>query len=462
MSPDCDVAVVGAGLAGLTAARRLVWAGLDVRVLEARDRVGGRLLPHPLGPGAEDVVELGGQWVGPTQHRAHALARDLGVATFPTYVTGENLFEDARGRVRRYRGTIPKLNPVVLADYGQAAVRLDRLARRVDPETPWLARGAERLDGQTFATWIRRATTTPTAREAFVVGCRAVFSVEPTDLSLLHVCFYLASAGGWDALLDTEGGAQQDRLVGGSHRLASGLAEALGERVLLERPVTSIRQDDEGVEVAGIRAGRVVVALPPTLAGRISFDPPLPASRDQLTQRVPMGSVIKTMAVYDRPFWRERGLTGSATSLAGPGQVVFDNTPSTGGPGVLLAFLEGREARELGRVPESERRTAVLGTLTRLFGPEARSPVDFIEHDWAADSWSRGAYAGVLGPGTWTAHGPALRAPVGRLHWAGTETATRWSGYFDGAIQSGERVAAEILAAGQEDSARAARRSREA
>ena len=288
---------------------------------------------------------------------------------------------------------------------------------------------------------------TATARETFRVACRAVFSVEPADLSLLHVCFYLSSAGGWDALLDTEGGAQQDRFVGGSHALAAGLAQALGERVHLERPVRRIAQDPDGVVVDGLRARRVVVAVPPALAGRITYEAPLPASRDLLSQRMPMGSVIKTMAVYDRPFWRERGLSGQATSLPGPGQVVFDNTPSSEGVGVLLAFLEGKEARTLGAVSESERRTAVLGTLTRLFGPEAGKPDDWVEHDWASDPWSRGAYAGVLGPGAWTAHGPALRDSVGRIHWAGTETATRWAGYFDGAIQSGERAAAEVLSA---------------
>jgi monoamine oxidase len=450
MAHDCDVVVVGAGLSGLMAARDLTRGGLDVRVLEARDRVGGRILPHPVGDGPQDVVELGGQWVGPTQHRVHALATNLGLATFATHVAGENLFEDAGGRVRRYRGTIPRLSPVVLADYGQAALRLDRLARRVDPEAPWLAHRSARLDEQTFASWIRRSVATPTARAAFEVGCRAVFSVEPADLSLLHVCFYLSSAGGWDALLDTEGGAQQDRVVGGSHLLATGLAQDLGDRLELDRPVRRIVQDAGGVDVDGLRARRVVVAVPPTLAGRIAYDPPLPAARDQLTQRVPMGSVIKTMAVYDRPFWREHGLSGQATSLPGPGQVVFDNTPSSGAVGVLLAFLEGREARELSAVGERERRTAVLGTLARLFGPEAGRPVDWVEHDWTADRWSRGAYAGVMGPGTWTAHGPALRAPVGRLHWAGTETATRWAGYFDGAIQSGERAAAEVLAAAGE------------
>src|SRR5262245_24522508 len=211
---DCDVVVVGAGLAGLTAARELAGAGLDVQVLEARDRVGGRTLSQAVGDHPEDVVELGGQWVGPTQHEVLALAEELRIETYPTHVHGRNLFEDVHGKLKRHRGTIPMLGPLVMADYGLADVKLKRLIKQVSAEAPWEAEDAERLDEQTFATWIRRAARTATAREALATACRAVFSVEPADVSLLHVLFYAASAGGWDDLLDTEDGAQQDRLAG--------------------------------------------------------------------------------------------------------------------------------------------------------------------------------------------------------------------------------------------------------
>ena len=444
---DCDVVVVGAGLAGLTAARELSGAGLDVRVLEARDRVGGRTLNHSVGERLEDVVELGGQWVGPTQLEVLALTEDLGLATYPTHTEGKNLFEVSAGKLKRYSGTIPMLGPLVMADYGQADLRLKRLIKRVSPETPWKTPNAERLDQQTFATWIRRSVRTRIAREAITAACRAVFAVEPSEVSLLHILFYAASAGGWDDLLDTEGGAQQDRIVGGSQLISLRMAEELGDRIRLSAPVLAIRTEADGVVADEVRARRAIVAVPPTLAGRIDYEPPLPGPRDQLTQRMPMGSVIKTMAIYDEPFWRDQGLSGQAFSLPGPTQVIFDNTPANGTPGVLLGFLEARDARVLGDVSEVERRDAVIGGLGRIFGPQARKPSGYVEKDWSAEPYSRGCYAGVLGPGAWTAYGTSLREPVDRIHWAGTETATRWMGYFDGAIQSGKRAAAEVLGA---------------
>ena len=445
--PDHDVVVVGAGLSGLAAARDLEAAGLDVVVLEGRDRVGGRTLNHPVGDGPDQVVEVGGQWVGPTQYEVMGLVGELGLETHPTHAVGKNLWEDARGKLGRYSGTIPRLNPLVLADYGRADLKFKRLAKKVDPNAPWDAPGAERLDEQTYATWLRGAARTKTAREALAMGIKAVFSVEPADVSLLHVLFYAASAGGWDDLIDTEGGGQQDRIVGGSQLISLRMAEALGERVRLSSPVRSVGSDADGVVVGGLSARRVIVALSPALAGRIDYEPALPGLRDQLTQRMPMGTVIKCMAVYDEPFWRADGLSGQALSLPGPAQVIYDNTPPGGSPGVLLGFLEGDDARRLGAAPEAERREAVVGTFARMFGKRAASPTAYIEKDWSAEPFSRGCYGGVFGPGAWTSYGRALREPVGRLHWAGTETATRWMGYFDGAIQAGRRAAAEVIAA---------------
>jgi monoamine oxidase len=441
---DCDVAVVGAGLAGLTAALELSGAGLDVQVLEARDRVGGRTLSQAVGEHPNDIVELGGQWVGPTQHEMLSLAQDLGIETYPTPSDGKNLFEDQRGKLKRYSGTIPMLAPHVMVDYGQADLRLKRLIKTVDPGAPWNSEDAERLDEQTFGSWIRRTAKTRTAREALAVACRAVFAVEPADVSLLHILFYAASAGGWDDLLDTEGGAQQDRLAGGTQQVSIRLAEELGDRIQLSAPVRSIRTDEEGVVVGDVKARRAIVAIPPALAGRIEYERPLSGPRDQLTQRMPMGSVIKCMAVYDEPFWRDSGLSGQAISLPGPAQVVFDNTPPNGSPG-LIGFLEGREARQLASVPEGERREAVLRGFQRLFGRRAAHPVLYVDKDWTAEPYSRGCYGGVFGPGAWTSFGHLLREPAGRIHWAGTETATRWMGYMDGAIQSGRRAAAEVL-----------------
>jgi monoamine oxidase len=458
---EADVAIVGAGVAGLVAARALVAAGLRPLVVEARDRVGGRLLNEPIGDG--EVVEIGGQWIGPTQHRVGALARELGLETFPTHNEGRHLievggkrssftgaFSDARlGLVRDLSGSI---SPLALVDFEQARTRLDRMARTVPLESPWEAPKAAAWDAQTFATWIRRNTATAAARGLFELATEAVWASEPGEVSLLHVLFYIHAGGGFNTLVGTDGGAQQDRIVGGSQLLALRLAEQLGaERLRLEAPVRRIEHGPEGVRVqsgAGeVRARRAIVAVPPTLAARIEYDEPLPALRDQLTQRMPQGAVIKTMAVYERPFWRERGLSGQATCDVGPARVTFDNSPPGGSPGVLLGFLEGRLAREWGARPAAERRQAVLAGHAHLFGAEAAAPQQFVERVWGAEQWTRGCYGCIMTPGGWTGFGRALRAPVGPIHWAGSETATVWNGYIDGAVQSGERAAAEVRAA---------------
>ena len=445
---EADVAVVGAGFAGICTARELKRRGLSVVVLEARDRVGGRVLNEDIGDGK--VLEVGGQWAGPGQDRLYALAREVGVETFPTYAGGENLIE-FRGSTRRYTGTIPRINAAVLADVAQAQLKLDRLARRVDLEAPWRTTDADRLDSQTFWSWMRRNVYTPGGRMLLELGIEGVWAAEPGDLSLLHVLFYIASAGKYDLLLDTEGGAQQDRFVGGSQLVAIRAAESLRDDLVLGAPVRRIVHRGETVTVvadgATARAKRAVIAIPPPLAGRIAYDPPLPGHRDQLTQRMPQGAVVKCMAIYDEPFWRADGLSGQATSDVGPAKVIFDNSPPDGSPGVLLGFLEGRRAREFTRVSQDERREAVVGTFARLFGPRAARPERYIDKSWAEEEWTRGCYGCYLPTGGWTSYGDALKAPIGHIHWAGTETASVWMGYIDGAIRSGERAAAEVAAA---------------
>jgi monoamine oxidase len=444
---DADLVVIGAGLAGLAAARVASAAGASVVVVEARDRVGGRVLNEQIGGG--QIVEVGGQWVGPTQDRLAALAGELGVATFPTYGDGENVIEYG-GRLRRYRGTIPRINPAVLLDVERAQRRLNRLARRVPLEAPWEAPNAGRLDGQTAATWLRRNLATKGGRMLLELGIESVWAAQPEDLSLLHVLFYVHSAGSLELLFDTEGGAQQDRFVGGSQRIPILMAQELGrEHVILEAPARMIRRDDHGVTVeadgATVRARRAVVAVAPTLAGRIAYDPPLPGFRDQLTQRMPLGTVAKCMAIYDEPFWRGEGLSGQGASDTGPVKLTFDNSPPDGSPGVLLGFLEGRRARDLGRLHAEERRAAVVDCFTRLFGPRAARPDGYVERLWAEEEWSRGCYGCHMPTGAWTAYGPALREPIGPLHWAGAEYATVWNGYMDGAVRSGEATASAAL-----------------
>jgi len=289
------------------------------------------------------------------------------------------------------------------------------------------------------------------------LATEGVWAAEPADVSLLHILFYIHSGGGLNRLVGTGGGAQQDRFHGGSQRIPQLLAGQLGDELLrLGAAVRRIEHDDGGVVLHAdgghasgltVHAKRAIVAIPPTLAGRIAYDPPLPALRDQLTQRMPQGTVIKTMAIYEQPFWRAAGLSGQATSDVGPARVVFDNSPPDGRPGVLLGFLEGRLAREWGARPAAERRQAVLAGHARLFGERAARPERFVERVWAEEEWTRGCYGCLMTTGGWTEFGQALRAPIGRLHWAGAETATVWSGYMDGAVRSGERACEEVASA---------------
>lgn len=445
---EVDVIVVGAGLAGLTAAREVQRAGYSVLVLEARDRVGGRVLNHPLGDGL--VVDVGGQFVGPTQRHILGLAAELGVATHPIFTSGLTVLEIG-GRRYDYRSA-PRLSPLQLTDSGRAILALDRMARRVPVEAPWQAAGAAAADSRTLADWTRRNVRTRLGRFAIQAFSEGVLACEPGEVSLLHVLFYLRSAGGFGQLTGTSGAAQQDRFAGGSQLIAIKLAEQLGpDGVRLGAPVARIEQGPSGVTVhaAGVAAAgrRAVIAVPPVLAGRICYDPPLPADRDQLTQAAPMGSVIKCLAVYDEPFWRYAGYNGQATSNGPAARVTFDTGPPAGPPGILLGFVTGAEARRLARAGPARRRAEVLASFGRYFGPAATRPADYVEHDWTADPWTRGCYGAHFPPGTWTQFGPALRRPVGLLHWAGTETATAWSGYMDGAVQSGQRAAAEVLTA---------------
>lgn len=446
---DVDVIVIGAGVAGLVTADRLASAGVSVRVLEARDRVGGRTLSAEV-PGYDAVIDQGGQWVGPGQDLLYRELERFGLRTFPQ-TTGESALVLFRGRARRYTGRIPKLDPLTLLDVGQTQWRFDRLTRTVNLDEPWRTPDAERLDGQTFESWLRRTCRTAGGRDFFRTACEAVFATLPENLSLLHALFYCASAGGFGRLITTDGGAQQDRVAGGMGQLARRLADHLGPDVVrLGEPVRAIAQDDTGVRVttdAGAHtAGHVVVAIPPTLAGRIAYTPALPARRDQLTQRMPHGGIIKCHAVYEEPFWRADGLSGEAASDVGPVKVMFDATPREGAPGIVLAFLDGPESLRLGELPAERRREEVLRSMARYLGPRALSPVAFLERDWNAEEYTRGCYGAHLPPGAWTQVGAALREPVGRLHFAGTETAVRWCGYIDGAISSGERAASEVLA----------------
>ena len=446
MQTDVDVVVVGAGFAGMTAARQLQKAGRSVAVVEARDRVGGRTDTVEV----EGVpVDLGGQWVGPGQERLYKLAADVGVATFAQHDTGDSVIvRDGKGtRVPSY---LEAFSQEGLEDYLTAGAILDELVAATDVEAPWRTPDAARLDAVTLESWAADNFKTAEARDLLRLGIEGVFATEPANISVLHFCVYAAAGGGWERLISTTGGAQQDRFVGGVAAISGAVASRLGDSLTLGAAIRRI-DDRDGVIVhhdhGTVKAERAIVAIPPTLAGRIDYRPALPGTRDQLTQRMPQGSVIKFHVIYESPWWRDVGLSGQVLGIGGPIDVTFDCSPPDLSRGVITGFFEGTQAIKAATDGENGRREKVVAVLTQAFGDRAAAPLAYVDRDWGAEPFTRGCYGAHMPPGAWTQLGPALRAPVGRIHWAGTETATQWIGYIDGAIESGERAAAEVLEA---------------
>lgn len=445
---NVQVAVIGAGFAGLTTARLLSRAGLSVAVLEARDRVGGRIHTRHAPDGTP--IDVGGQWIGPTQDKVLALAQELGVETFAAHEEGETTYW-LDGQKTRCAGMLPPYEGETLEAVEGIFQKLDTLAATVNPEFPWLSPDAQALDSISFESWIEQASPVPAARFWMRFLARSVLASDARELSFLHVLCYIRAGGDLRTVISMGGGAQEQRFVKGAQHLAERLADGIRPLIRLNSPVSTIEQHDQGVTIhhaaGSLRAERVVVTLPPALAGRLRYSPALPGPRDYLTQRMPMGACIKIQLFYDTPFWRAEGLSGMAVSDQGPASLTYDNSPATGTPGVLVCFIEGDEAKAWTAKSEQERRDALTAELVGLFGPKAAEIRHYAELSWLEEEYSRGGYGGFMVPGVWTSVGHTLRQPVGRIHWAGTETAWQWTGYMDGAIRSGERVAAEILAA---------------
>ncbi|MCA9535535.1 MAG: flavin monoamine oxidase family protein [Myxococcales bacterium] len=442
--------VIGAGFSGLAAADALSAAGKRVTILEARDRVGGRARTEQLPDGI--WLDYGGQWLGPGQTEMYALAQKLGHSTWPMFVRGyvRSIYSGVAGR---YKGSIPYNLPVAAQlNLGLSIARWYWQSFRIDLDAPWTSNHAGALDAMSVGDWIRRQLSHPDARSVFRVVIESVFAAHPDDISLLHALHYTRSGNGLMSLVESSGGAQQDRVQRGMQPLAEsylGTLEQRGVVCRLNQAVQRIDQRNGAVQVhtrsEQFSADRVICAAPPALAADISYDPPLPDDKLTCLKNLAPGCAIKCFAVYDRPFWRSQGWSGSAVSDVAPIHVCFDVTPPGESRGILMGFIEGRDAVEYSEKTPEQRRDKYLDALVSFFGPEARRPVAYYDHTWRHDEWARGCYAGIAPPGHWTSVGHQLRAPHGRIHWAGTETSTHWTGYFEGAVRAGKRAAAEVL-----------------
>ena len=449
-----DVVVVGAGISGLVAARQVARSGRSVLVVEARDRVGGRVLNHELRSGG--VIESGGAFVGPTQNHIVALADELGVPTFAEYNDGRSVYSSSGPLGRQeYVGTVPP-DPLILPDAGTLITQLDLWASEIDVAAPWKHPRAREWDSLTLGEYIRSHTINPEGISNLIKAwTQPGFGADPDQLSLLFVIHYLAcsgdedNAGTFERNSETANGAQERRFVGGSQLIPLRLAGQLGAQVALGAAVTRIDQDSQGAVVRTARGPvacqRVIVAVPPELSREIRWTPALPARHQGLLDRMNMGDLMKCDAVYSEPFWRQKGLNGFGVGDHGAVRAAFDNSPANGSPGVLLAFVGGSTWKQYGLTSLAARRQAVLQGFAEMFGDQALHPIEYVEHDWTKERWTKGSPVAIMRPGTLTRFGPALRQPHLRVHWAGTETSTYWTGYMDGAVRAGERAAAEVL-----------------
>ncbi|WNG92797.1 FAD-dependent oxidoreductase [Mycobacterium sp. ITM-2016-00318] len=445
---DVDFCVIGAGFAGLSAALRLKQAGHSVALLEARDRVGGRTFTEVRDDGT--WIDRGGAWVGPGQDRIYALMNEFDIGTYKQYADGEAMMI-VDGKQFRYRGVVPRtLNPFATVNLGTAMLELTKMCKTIPLDAPWDARKADKWDSITVALWLDHHVRSAAARDLLETAIGGTYTSDTSEISLLFALHQMASGGGPDFVFGIEGGSQDSRIVGGMGAVYRPMAARLGESLHLAQPVRGIAQDDVGVTVRSddmtVRARRAVVAVPIAIASQILYEPMLPVDRSLLQQRMPSGAVYKINIVYDEPFWRADGLSGQSAAPGTPAQVTIDACTDAGTPGVLCVIVEGPTARKLCGLDDTQRRKVVLDELADRFGAKARSPVDYIEQNWTTERYSGGGMISHAPPGVLTEFGSALREPCGRVHWAGTESSAVMCGWVDGAVRSGERAAAEVMA----------------
>ncbi|GAB3396436.1 NAD(P)/FAD-dependent oxidoreductase [Humibacter soli] len=442
-----DVVVIGAGASGLTAANELKKAGHSVIVLEARDRVGGRLWTDTI-DGA--MLELGGQWVSPEQDALKDTLAELGLERYPRYREGDSVYVGADGKQTRFTGEIFPVGPETEKIMVELIQKLDDMVAKVDPNRPWETPDAESLDRISFTGWLAEQTDDVEARDNIALFIAGAMLTKPAySFSALQALLMAASAGSFSNLVDADF-ILDERVVGGLQQVPIRLAERLGDDVLLGNPVRTLRWHDDGVtaitDSVEVHAKRAILAVPPHLISRVSFEPPLPRLQHQMHQHLSMGFVIKVHAVFEHPFWRDAGLSGTAFS---PYELVhesYDNTNHGDTRGTLVGFVSDTNADDVFRLSAEERKARILQSMSHYYGAETLNPVVYYESDWGTEEWTRGAYAASFDLGGLARWGADLREPVGPIWFSSSDLAGEGYQHVDGAIRMGRRAAEAIAA----------------
>jgi putrescine oxidase len=444
---DVDVVIIGAGASGLTAATRLRKAGHSVAVLEARERVGGRLWTETI-DGA--LLELGGQWVSPDQTALIETVEELGLETYSRYREGDSVYVDASGAPTRFTGELFPVEAATQREMERLIELLDGLTAEIGATEPWAHEKAVELDRISWSEWLTQQTDDVEARDNIALFIAEAMLTKPShSFSALQAILMAASAGSFSHLVDADY-ILDKRVAGGLQQVPIRLADALGDAVHLGAPVRRLAWNDEGVTAFAdgitVTARRAVVAVPPNLYSRISFEPPLPRRQQQMHQHLSLGLVIKVHAVYETPFWRDAGLSGTAFS---PYQLVheaYDNTNHGDPRGTLVGFVSDEKADAMFALPAEERKRRILESLAAYYGPQALEPVVYYESDWASEEWTRGAYAASFDLGGLSRYGADQRTPVGPIFWSCSDLAAEGYQHVDGAIRIGRATADEIAA----------------
>jgi len=445
-----DIVIIGAGVSGLTAATELRKAGLTVAVLEARDRVGGRLWTDDV-EGA--MLEIGGQWVSPDQDALKETIAELGLETFARYRTGENVYINAEGERTLFEGEIFPVSTATEGEILRLITLLDGLVAQTDPDRPWTHPRAKELDEISFGAWLEGETDDQEARDNIGMYIAGAMLTKPAyAFSTLQALLMAASAGSFSNLVDADF-ILDERVIGGLQQVPILLAERLGDDVHLGQAVRTLRWSERGVVAVTddleVHARRVIVAVPPVLYSRISFEPSLPRRQQQLHQHLSMGFVIKVHAVYETPFWREDGLSGTAFSPYELVHEAYDNTNFGDSRGTFVGFVSDEAADQVFTLTPEERKTRILTSLSHYFGEKALTPVVYYESDWGTEEWTRGAYAASFDLGGLARYGADLRTPVGPISFSCSDLAGKGYQHVDGAIRIGRETAAAIVASAE-------------